>query len=119
MKNGACAAFLVGAAFLVAQAARANTAQMSNVTLLGVDQPSLPSLPLLPGLLARALRGSTTPLMGGPMSQLDRFAVTLARQTATDYTSDASWAQLLTRMDASGILKVTILGMSTTAGCGA
>ena len=119
VKNGACAAFLVGAAFLVAQAARANTAQMSNVTLLGVDQPSLPSLPLLPGLLARALRGSTTPLMGGPMSQLDRFAVTLARQTATDYTSDASWAQLLTRMDASGILKVTILGMSTTAGCGA
>jgi hypothetical protein len=90
-----------------------------SVKLLGVDQPSLPPLPLLPGLLARALSGSTTPLEGDAFSKLERFAVTLARQTATDYTSDASWAQLLTRMDASGLLKVTILGMSTTAGCGA
>jgi hypothetical protein len=106
---------LVRAAFLLAHA---NTAHMS-VQLLGVDQPSLPPLPLLPGLLARALSGSTTPLKGDSFSKLERFAVTLARQTATDYTSDASWAQLLTRMDASGLLKVTILGMSTTAGCGA
>ena len=110
-----CSCLLVRAATLLAHA---NTAHMS-VQLLGMDQPSLPPLPLLPGLLARALSGSTTPLKGDSFSKLERFAVTLARQTATDYTSDASWAQLLTRMDASGLLTVTILGMSTTAGCGA
>ena len=69
-------------------------------------------------LLGRVLNASE-PLSTALLTEFETFATTLARTGVTDYSTDSSWRRLLARVQWRGEFRVAVLGMSTSAGCGA